>query len=479
LGGLRRHALAPHLGAAEARRLSEPPAAPPPVPPAGGAPQHEDRFPAFLLLWASQTLSLFGTMVSQFAVNVWLARDLYPHAHQKPQLAVALTVTGVAFTAPLIFGMPLAGAYADRHDKQRVMVACDLMLALLSGVFVVLTLGGALTLPVAALLLVLYSLTSAFHAAAFDSSYGRFVKPADLPRASGMMMTSYGLSQLLAPALAATLVALPTLLGGPAALPAWLGNGVPFAFAADGLSFVVAAIVAASMRFPVMPLAAATGASLVADVRAGFRWVLTRRPFLWLLSMGALANFTFAPLMVLLPMLARDRVVADAAARGMPFEAVLALANTAGGLGGVLGGVLVSVFGLRGWSRTRVMLVCLIVLGVGEVVTGLSTTVWGLAIGMFVGESLVAPLNTASFTLWQDLTPPQMLARALATRRFIAQSAFPIGTVVAGWAAAVAEPWAVVTVAGALLVAGMLAVLAQPGFATLESRMREAAARPD
>ena len=63
-----------------------------------------------------------------------------------------------------------------------------------------------------------------------------------------------------------------------------------------------------------------------------------------------------------------------------------------------------------------------------------------------------------------------MLARALATRRFIAQSAFPIGTVIAGWAAAVIEPWIVVTLSGALLAAGTAAQLASPGDHTLEAR---------
>ena len=130
---------------------------------AGGPPEREDRFRAFLLLWASQTLSLFGTMVTQFAVNVWLARDLYPLANQKPQLAIALTVTGFASTAPLIFGMPIAGAYADRHDRQRVLVTANTLLALLSAAFVALTLSDRLTLPVAAVLLMLYSLTSSFH----------------------------------------------------------------------------------------------------------------------------------------------------------------------------------------------------------------------------------------------------------------------------------------------------------------------------
>jgi len=116
---------------------------------------------------------------------------------------------------------------------------------------------------------------------------------------------------------------------------------------------------------------------------------------------------------------------------------------------------------------------------VGEVITGLATQVWALALGMFVGELLVAPLNTASFALWQTLTPPHMLARALATRRFMAQSAFPIGTAITGWVAAWVEPWIVVTLSGALLGGWSLLQLASPGFHALEDRMREAAARPD
>ncbi len=441
---------------------------------------HEDRFPAFLVLWGSQTLSLFGTMVSQFAVNVWLVRDLYPLPTQKPQLALALTATAFAMTGPLIFAMPVAGAFADRHDRKLILVATDTLMALLSGVLVVFAIGGRLTLPVAVAVLVLYALAGSFHAAAFDSSYGRFVAERDLPRAGGMMNTSFALAQLFAPALAAMLVGLPALLGGADRLPAWLANGVPFAFAADGLSFAAAAVAAMLLRFPPVLLApAGPRASLAADVRAGFRWVLTRQPFLWLISMGSLANLTFAPLMLLLPLLARDRVAADAAAHHMPFEAVLALVNTAGGLGGVLGGVVVSVAGLRARRKTMVMGVCLVVLGVGEVIAGLSTTVWGLALGMFVGELLVAPLNTASYTLWQSLTPPHMLARALATRRFIAQSAFPIGTVVAGWTAAAVEPWLVVTLSGAVLAGWSALQLSTRGFRTLEDRMREAAARPD
>lgn len=447
---------------------------------AGGEPAPQNRFPAFLVLWGSQTLSLFGTMVTQFAINVWLVRDLYPLAAEKPQLALALTATAIASTAPLILSMPVSGAYADRHDRRRILIVANAVQALLTAALVALALAQRLTLPIAVVVLALYAFAGSFHSSAFDSSYGRFVLPADLPRAGGMMMTSFALAQMLAPPLAAALVGLPALLGGAERLPAWLASGVPFAFAADGLTFVVAAVAAAALRFPPQPVrpAGARG-SLAGDVRAGFHWMLSRPPFMWLVGFGALANFTFAPLLLLLPVLARDRVATDAVHHHMPYEAVLALVNTAGGLGGVLGGVAVSVLGLRARRRSMVMVACLVVLGAGQVVAGLATTVWALALGMFVGELLVAPLNTASYTLWQSLTPPHMLARALATRRFIAQGAFPLGTAIAGWIAVAVEPWRVVTVSGGVLSLFCLAQLASPGLRTLEDRMREAAARPD
>lgn len=442
-------------------------------------PPGEDRTACFVCLWASQTLSLFGTTVTQFALNVWLVRDLYPRPEQHHELALALSVVGIAGFAPLVFMMPIAGAFADRHDRRRILIASNLVLALLTAALVTATLHHALTLPLAAALLVLYATASSFHSAAFDSSYGLFVASRHLARAGGMMQTSQALSQMLAPALAAALIALPALMGHPAWLPSGLERGVPFAFAADGLTFLIAAAVAIRLRFPVLPPQPARTTGLLDDTRAGFRWILSRTPFRWLLAVGALANFTFAPLLLLLPLLARDRVAADAARLGLPFEEVLALAHGVGGLGGVLGGVAVSAWGLPRARRTVVMAVCLATLGLGEVLAGSATTVWALAAAMFVGELLVAPLNTASYTLWQSLTPPHMLARALATRRFIAQGAFPLGTAVSGWIAARFEPWAVVLGAGALLLLGVLVQVTRPGFATLEDRMREAAARPD
>ena len=448
-----------------------------PAPVAAGGPAARG-FRSFLVLWSTQTLSLFGTFVSMFAINVWLVRDLYPSPGQKAALALALTATTVATTAPLIFAMPLAGAFADRHDRRRVLIAANLCAATITGVIVSLLLAHALTLPFAVLLLVGYSICGAFHSASFESSYALLVEPRHLPRANGMMMTSYGLSQLLSPAVAATLVGLPVFLGNRGwSLPGWAESGIAFAFVADGSTFLVAAAAVAALHIP-MPIrpADAPATSLLADMREGFAWIARHRPLRWLIANGTLANFTLAPLSLLLPVLVRDRLAGDMERHHLSFEATLALVNTTGGLGMVAGGLVVSVWGMRAKRRTLVIVASLAVLGVGEVLTGLSTTVWTMAAAMLFTELLVGPLNTASYTLWQSLTPPHMLARALSVRRFMAQGSFPVGTAIAGWVAAVMEPWLVLVLSGAALTLWCAAQLFHPQFATLEERMRESVA---
>ena len=471
LRGLRDLAHAPHLG---------------PRPRGGlvttaerGVPEPPRTMRPFLTLWTTQTLSLFGTFVSQFAINIWLTQELYPSPAQKAALALGLSATTLAFTAPMIVLAPIAGAFADRHDRRRILVVANTSAFAITAALTALLAAHSLTLGIASLLLAGYSACASFHNAAFDSSIPRLAPTGQLSRANGMMMSSYALSQLLAPAMAATLIGLPALARGHAWHAPWLvgfERGTVFAFAADAVTFALAVVGVIVVRIPhVPPPASAARASLVADVREGFAWIATRRPFLWLIAFGSLANFALAPLSLLLPVLVRDRMHADWSSHHVDYPAALATVNVVGGLGAVIGGVLVSVWGSRVTRRPLVMIACIAVLGIGAALTGVCTTVFAAAASLFVTELVVAPLNTISATMWQSLTPPHMLARALSTRRFIAQIFYPIGTMVAGGLAAAVEPWLVVGLAGALLALVCGVQLLDPRLGTLEDRMREAA----
>jgi MFS family permease len=84
------------------------------------APRH--GFRTFVIVWLAQSLSVIGSGMTGFALNVYLAQVLYPAPEQKPELALAFTVLNLGFTIPFVFGGPLAGAWADRHDRKQTMI---------------------------------------------------------------------------------------------------------------------------------------------------------------------------------------------------------------------------------------------------------------------------------------------------------------------------------------------------------------------
>jgi len=86
---------------------------------------------------------------------------------------------------------------------------------------------------------------SAFHHAAFDASYAILVPDRLLPRANGMMQTTWSLSGIISPALAASIIAL------PAVLPRDVAFLAPIAAMRDGTPLVLVIDAATFWRRPV------------------------------------------------------------------------------------------------------------------------------------------------------------------------------------------------------------------------------------
>lgn len=85
-------------------------------PPANG-------FRTFVILWASQSVSVLGTEITLSALNVRLVTVAYPQAGQQPQLAWALAAVGMAKGIASLVTTPFAGALADRLDRRRLMLS--------------------------------------------------------------------------------------------------------------------------------------------------------------------------------------------------------------------------------------------------------------------------------------------------------------------------------------------------------------------
>ena len=331
-------------------------------------------------------------------------------------------------------------------------------------------------------LIVGFAFSAAFHSAAFDTSYAMIVPEKQLPRANGMMQTIWSLSGILSPMLAATLIALPALArqagldSGIGGAIAGLENGTPLAILIDSITFFIAATTLIFLYIP-SPIRTDLGVkgekpkkSIRADIREGALYIWHRRPLLWLLGTFAVANFVSGPMGVFQPLIVKFNLASDWVARDFTFETALALLATLGAVGGVIGGVFISIWG--GLKKRRVLgvLIPLIISGISLILFGLSTWLYLTAAMALVEAAMIPIMNSHSQTIWQTQTPRELQGRVFSVRRLIAQFTWPLSTLLAGWLGGLFNPGYVIAVLGVILTVFCIAQLFNPYLMQVEDK---------
>ncbi|MDF2626529.1 MAG: Major Facilitator Superfamily transporter [Symbiobacteriaceae bacterium] len=443
------------------------------------APKH--GFRTFTIIWATQSLSVIGTQLTLFAVNIYLAQVLFPLPEQKPQLAGAFTLLNLAHFIPTLITAPLAGAWADRHDRKRTMLVADLLSAAMSLVLVNLLLRGPVDLWTLIGFAAGYGILGAFHGSAFDTAYAMLVPDHQLPRANGMMQTMWSLSAIVAPGLAAFLISLPTLAlrgawGGPVGtFLASLGDGTALTIAVDSATFFLAAMVLPLLHVPSprrADLAAGAGKprrSIWADIREGAIYIWRRRPMLWLLATFTVVNM-LSPFGILLPLMVKFNLAADWGLRGFTYETALAMLNTLNAVGAVVSGVTITLIGGLKTRRVYGVVVPLLVIGMLATALGLTTGIYVAAGLLLLAGALFPIANVHSQSIWQTQTPRELQGRVFSVRRVIAQCAGPLGLAVAGGLAGRFDAGYVLAAMGGVMGLMMLAQLFNPQLLKVEDK---------
>ena len=451
--------------------------------PAAGVPAGipPDGFRTFVILWASQSVSVLGSALTFFAVNIWLTQVRYPRLDQKPELALALSLTTLSFLLPTILIAPVAGAWADRHDRRRTMLAMNLAAGLLSTALVALLMRGTLEVSVLMVFLLVYGGCGAFHAAAFETSYAMLVPSTQLARATGMMQATMALSNVLSPSIAALLIGWPALArsGGAPDLPgaplARLVDGTVLAVGGDAVTFFFAAAALLALHVP-SPRRAdleapdGTRKTLWHDIHEGAMFVWHRRPMLWLIGTFAMINFILGPITVLQPLIVKFNLAPDWQARHFTFATALALLASVHGIGGLTGAVAISLWG--GLRRRRVLgvLVPMAISGALIAFYGLSTSTLRSAALLFAMGMMWPAANAHSQAIWLAITPREIQGRVLSVRRLIGQMTFPLGTALAGWLGARFDPGIATAALGMLMAAFSLLQWSNPMLMRIEDR---------
>lgn len=266
-------------------------------------------------LWnRSFVLWLLGTAQSQFGsalAGIALSFLVLHQTGSAGQMALTLACT----LLPSLL-MPLAGALVDRWSLKRPLIGADVARGLLQ-----LTIGGlALVWGEVPLWLVntaavLTGLAGLFAGPAASAAVPALVAPTQLARANGLL-GSVGRGAWL----------LGTLAGG------WIVStwSPPIAILADGLSFLVMAVLLGWVSLPGQPAAPSVRPSLWADLRAGLQVMGRSRLLVLAPVIALLLNASLAPVTAILPKLF-DTLGASATGYGA-FLALESLGLLAAGL---------------------------------------------------------------------------------------------------------------------------------------------------
>ena len=357
----------------------------------------------FTKFWVGQTISNLGSSFTQWAVPLLV----FQLTHSAVNLGIAMAAT---FLPYLFFGLPL-GAWMDRVDRKRAMIALDSIntLVILS-IPLVAQFGHLDVWLIYVVTFVQSTVFIAFSAGEF-AAIPSLVSTDDLVTANGRIQATFSAAQVAGPLLAGLLVSFLPL--------AWV-------MAFDAASFAVSAFSLALIRgsFNVASDEPKEATTILHDVREGLRYVLSHPVLRNISAMMALINFVNASAFAELVLFATERLGASRFEIGVLFAA-----GSAGVVvTGLLAGRLRKRFSFTALAMTSLMLMgaCLVVFA-GMESYWAALPLWAAASGL----GILFNINTGS--LRQAIVPNQLLSRVMSIASVLAWSAIPAGALVGGW----------------------------------------------
>ena len=357
----------------------------------------------FTIVWLGQIISVLASAMSQFGLTIFM--------FQKTESATALGLMQVFFITPFLLISPVAGVMVDRHNRKLMMMVSDMGAGIATVVILIFQSLGILEFWHLYFASVIYGLGMAFQWPAYSAAITTMVSKEQYGRANGMMSLVEAGPHVIAPLLAGALLPIIGLTG------VLLFDVVTFLLA-------IGALMVVHIPQPPRTEEGEHGkGSIWKEAAYGFKYIFARPSLLGLQMIFFVGNLFAGIGFTLLAPMVLSRTGND--------SLMLGSVQTAGAVGGVVGGILMSAWG--GFKR-RVHGVLL-----GWMLSGLGMSIIGLAGGLpiwitgAIFTSIVGPLvNASNQAIWQSKVAPDLQGRVFSARRLIAWFTNPISPIIAG-----------------------------------------------
>jgi MFS family permease len=336
-----------------------------------------------------------------------------------PLLTLTLTnderlIAGVSFCAAipwLVLSLP-AGVYIDRFDRRKLMIAANVIRAVLFGLIAFSAATGTLSIWIFMAILIGVGCCEVIFDMSAQAFLPQIVPDHLLEKANGRLSSLELITN--------------TFIGLP--LGAWafvLAIGVPFGV--NAASFALAALLVASIRIPSAKTPKANSEELrnsfKADLTEGLQWLWSNKLIRTLAIMLGIANMT--------AMFGEAIFVKYAAVElgvtGRAYGFLLALTAIGSILGGLLGDKIAKRLGIA-----QSIVYSYFVFGFVGIIYFFMPYVWAVAIAASFMGLAGTTWNVVTVSLRQRVIPTELFGRVNSVYRFIGTGSIGIGALIGG-----------------------------------------------
>ncbi|MFX0061542.1 MAG: MFS transporter [Candidatus Hermodarchaeota archaeon] len=359
----------------------------------------------YLFFLGGQMVSLLGSTIVTFCIIWWITLE----TNSTFYLGLA---SFMGFFPQLIL-TPLAGVYIDRWNRKIVLILADLLQAILILPLIYMFYTDLGSIWWVLIIMGFRGVFAAFHFPATQAIIPLLVPRSFLSRINGTQFIINGFIFATG-----TLIAAVLLIFLRIDQIIWI----------DIITVVIALIPLLLIKIPAVSLLKnrlKKEKSFFGELNEGIKYIRRKDGLISLLLIFSAANLFITPINRLLPVLILDFHFGNAQILAFLFVVIQ--------VGGTTGGILMSIW--KGFTKKVYGVICgltLMNLGVLIIITASSGLWLQISIGLFLVGFGLPIANASSTTIWQTITPPELMGRVFSARRTIAQITAPFGILIAG-----------------------------------------------
>ena len=355
------------------------------------------------MLWFGQTVSTLGTGLTNFGVGVWLFLDTGSLG--------SLAILFLAATLPSALLVPFTGVFVDRWNRRTAMLVSDSGSGLATVALAVLFASGNASVASLAVVVAASSAFGALQWPAYQAATTLLVPKEQFSRAQGLIQLGQGAGALIAPALAAGVLAV---------------GSVSTLIAIDIATFLFAVATLWMVRIPEAPPSAvgaeSDGETILKGAAFGFVYFHRRPGWRGLLGLQFSLNvaFNFSYLLITGYVLT------------VSTEQALGLILSIGSAGFLVGGFVMTAW--KGATSRKILLIVVTSAGMGLMIVlfGVTSALVAVTAFFFAALFLLAVQNSTYRALWQAKVEPDVQGRVFSARVMIVTLGGPVAFILIG-----------------------------------------------